>query len=242
MTVDEMFGDDDVPPGFEAIQKMFGKQEPLHPDLVPHLTTGSLGPMLHHPLVINVIHHDMQNGFTNKQYLAKKAAVEEAEDEGNWSRYIFMHERPYRFDALMQAAKQGLARDPKQYWDMVGSVWVDSENIHESFSAWHRLWSAPMPGRENCMNEDEQAALAALPDTITVYRGVGHAAARRGLSWTTDKARAEWFANRFSGHRGRRPHVYQGTVAKKDVLAHFLGRNESEIVALPENVRNQKKI
>lgn len=213
MTVDEMFGEDDVPPGFENLMGIFGKKEDLHPDLVPHLRQGSLGQMLHHPLMINVIHHDMQNAFANKQYAAKSAAVEEAAQEGKWSTYIFLHERPYRFDALMEATKRGLARDPKQYWDMVGAVWVDSENIHETFSAWHRLWSAPMPGREHCMDEEELAELAALPEEIVVYRGVGHAAARQGLSWTTDKERAEWFANRFSGVRGRRPHVYQGTVA-----------------------------
>lgn len=242
MTVDEMFGEDDVPPAFQKLQDIWGKKEDLHPDLVPHLTTGAVGPMLHHPLVINVMHHDMQNAVTNQSYLHKKAAVAKAAKEGDWSRYIFMHERPYRFDALVRAASKGLAQDPKQYWDLVGSVWTDSENIHQSLPAWKKLWTAPMPGREECMNEKEHAALAALPETMTVYRGVGHARFKLGLSWTLDKERAEWFANRFAGANGRRAHVYAGEVAKKDVLAHFLGRNENEVVIDPRCVKNLRLV
>jgi hypothetical protein len=56
------------------------------------------------------------------------------------------------------------------------------------------------------------------------------------LSWTTDKEKAEWFARRFA--IATQPLLVRGTVAKKDVMAVFLGREESEVVS--ENVKIEK--
>jgi hypothetical protein len=67
------------------------------------------------------------------------------------------------------------------------------------------------------------------PWIIQVWRGTAYERSIRGISWTTDRGRAEWFARRL----GRRiPLVAVGTVARKDVMAVFLGREESEIISL----------
>lgn len=237
MTLNEITdGTDDMPEEFKKVMAQFAPEE-LHADLVPHRRDDSMLPMIHHPLVVSIAAPHM-NKSINQLYSQKKATVEKAKADGDWSRFLFMHERPYRYDALKEAIGSGLASNPKLYWELVGSVWTDSENIHQSLRGWERIWSAPVLHREEVMNEDERVAFATLPAAMTVYRGVGHPRFQKGMSWTLDKARAEWFAKRFAGSGGRAAHVYSGLVAKPDVLAHFLGRGEDEIVVLPKNVKD----
>jgi hypothetical protein len=226
-------------PELNRLMELLDRSEDLHPDLAPHLCDGSLGLMLHHPLMIQVIYFPQENARINEHYRFKVEQLAEAEAKGDWSTYVFIHERPYRMEALMDATGKGLIDDPKAYWDLVGSVWVDSENIFESFSEWCELWGENSKDRVHAMNEDEREAFAALPDTITVYRGVSREDAIDGLSWTTDKQKALWFARRLNTKEST-PMLAKGKVSKQDVLAHFLGRNESEVVVLPDDVRNVK--
>jgi hypothetical protein len=210
----------------------FFKVEPLHPTLAPFIfERPGVGPVIHHKLVISVMHHKSLNGFVNRQYLAKRDALDEAARTKNWHRYVFLHERPYRFDALRDVV--GLT--DAEHWELVGSVWQDCENVHESFAGWVETWSSDRPGREHAMSEEDRAALAKLPQRLTVYRGSAHVRPRRGLSWTLDRDRAEWFARRFAT-RGGRPRVISGVVHRSRVLAYFTARDESEIVALPADV------
>src|ERR1700720_120677 len=58
----------------------------------------------------------------------------------------------------------------------------------------------------------------------------------RGLAWTMDQSKAEWFAGRFP-YRGP-PFVASGWVFKRDVFAYFIGRQESEIVVSPNSIRD----
>lgn len=86
---------------------------------------------------------------------------------------------------------------------------------------------------EHLMEADERATLGGLPDRIEVYRGtsgISVAKARGGMSWTTDKATAAWFANLFGGI----PLVLRAEVRKADVLAYFF--HEDEIVVRPRRV------
>ena len=82
------------------------------------------------------------------------------------------------------------------------------------------------------MNTDEYAVWAALPDPVTVYRGVTSYNANhiRRMSWTLDRKTAEWFAHRF-GENGT---VYQARIPKDSVYAFFNGRNEAEIIVDPQ--------
>ena len=85
------------------------------------------------------------------------------------------------------------------------------------------------------MSEQERACLAALPDTLTVYRGYDRRN-RSGWSWTLRGAcrvvREAILATprERSAGRGRR-------VAKSDIIAYFAERQESEIVVNPGKVR-----
>jgi hypothetical protein len=61
--------------------------------------------------------------------------------------------------------------------------------------------------------------------------------AMHGLSWTLDREKAQWFANRWLSLKRRRPIVLQTVARKADVMAYFAGRNEQEIVVHPNIAR-----
>jgi hypothetical protein len=51
-----------------------------------------------------------------------------------------------------------------------------------------------------------------------------------GLSWTLDREKAQWSANRWLCVKRRRPILLQTVARKRDVVAYFAGRNEQKIV------------
>lgn len=206
------------------------REEELSPELVPYIMEGSFGPYINHPLVQSIPHSPVMNRRANLMLAHKKEALEEALATGKWNSVVFLHERPFRLNALLEHVPSDIP--PSEYWPIVSSVWTDSENIWQNVDVWMDLWAAPYHSPELIMDEDEMAAFNALPELITVYRGT-QKGLPLGLSWTTDRERAEWFANRFGRDD---PVVTEGTVNKGDVLAYFLGRGESEIVVLPYDV------
>jgi hypothetical protein len=213
--------------------------EPLHPDLAARVIERHGHTGIYHELIHEPFHVPALNKHSNRMYEHKLKALAEAIAAGDWSSFIFMHERPYRLDALMKVLYEHGVTDGTVVWPLVSDAWADSENVFQNFDAWRELWSLPVPHRALTMTDDELAALAALPNEIQVYRGVRHRKAVKGLSWTTDRDKAQWFAKRFSGGT---PRLVSGVVKKSDVLAHLLGRNESEIVVLPEHVQKLKSI
>lgn len=77
------------------------------------------------------------------------------------------------------------------------------------------------------------------PGPFTLYRGVAGRTTRdrrvRGLSWTTSKITATWFAQRFAG--GCDPTVYSIDAPAEWVLTYALDRNEDEmLVIVPRHV------
>ena len=210
----------------------------LHEDLVPYLDTDLVIPMVRHPLVYE---HYMPGmcGHINKRYQYKQQALDKAVEEGKWTSYIFLHERPYRLNALLRASHEFLFEELTDYWEAVGAVWIDSENIWQNFAEWKELWWADDDERIHAMDEDDRAEFAKLPETLTVYRGAQYKKSFKGLSWTTDRDKALWFARRYR-HSDLKSHLLSGTIRREHVLATFHGRGESEIVLFPENLTNYK--
>ena len=197
------------------------RDEPLHPDLEAHLVTTDFGRMVHHPLVIEIM---PRPAMVNYRYEAKRKALHEAMSDSNWHQAVWLHERPYRLDAFMQIEDD---LDDDDYWSILADIWLDSENIWQNLDQWRQLFESTRSGSP--MTDEEEAALAAMPDPIPVYRGGVEDANEYGLSWTTDRERAEWFAVRMTAD-DEVGVVLDGLVAKKDVAAYFTGRGEDEIV------------
>jgi hypothetical protein len=208
--------------------------EPLHPDLVPYVEESDfLGLCLKHPLVYDIPHFAHMRWRCNDQYAYKRAALEEAMRNHDWNSVIWLHERPYRRDALWTIRRKLTDRE---YWDLVGMVWTDSDNIWQWGNLTRQLMGSQRPGRQYIMDEEERAALAAMPDTLTIYRGLTSRGTRKGWSWTLDRAKAGWFAKRLA-QEGDEPIVLTGTVSKAHVIAYFTGRGEEEIVVNPRDVK-----
>lgn len=208
----------------------FGVIEDLHPDLQKYLNISPIGEIVQHPLVYSVPHHPMRNANLNRLLERKKINLINFRAQKNWGSYIFTYERPYRLEAMRMVLDE---MSDFEYWNQVSRVWTDSENIYQNFEEWVEIWSNDRPEREATMDEDELAVLNSLPDSLTVYRGVGHEDAIGGLSWTTDKDRAVWFAKRFSYQEDSMPILATMEIDKSEILAYFGGRNESEVVIIP---------
>lgn len=206
----------------------------LHEDLKPFLTTTDFGmKCIHHPLVVSVMHHELLNEHTNKRYEYLKDEVEKCFENGDYDRYVFLHERPYRLNALIDVSEQD--NDSREYWDLVKSVYTDSENIHQNFSDWYEILTTKSNNKKQLMNSIERKALSFMGDEITVYRGYNSKGSEYGLSWTYDKKIAEFFAKRFV-NRGDSGTIAVGKVKKSDVIAYFSCRTEHELIIDPDNV------
>ena len=93
-----------------------------------------------------------------------------------------------------------------------------------------RLKAADLPIRERDFKKT---------DSLIVYRGAdskGHAL--RGLSWSTDRKQAIWFARRFAPGQ---PWLAKAQVTRQHIAARFLRRGEEEVIlkAVPRNATAQ---
>jgi hypothetical protein len=178
--------------------------------------------MIHHPLVIFPFWHESMEEHANKMYAYKTQAIEEAKKEKNWGKVIFMHERPYRLKAFLDIEQDVSDKD---YWKELGNVWIDSESPGINKQVWKMLFNSQRADKSSLMTESEHKELAMLNDNLIIYRGA-EPKYKTGISWTTDKEKAEWFAQRF-GNKGK---VYTRKVRKEQVVGYFTRRGESEVV------------
>lgn len=173
------------------------------------------------------------------------ARTEELLVHGEWEQYLRAHGPRTCLDALRRVARDRRfqVEPPELYWRLVEDCWHDAGAFADA-RTWVELLSDPRPGREAIMDEQERALLAALPDELFVYRGVGNGAHIAGLSWTLHRGVAAWFAWT-AGMRARRagldplpcvPLVVTGRLRRVDVIAYLNGRNEAELVAFPDSV------
>ena len=122
------------------------------------------------------------------------------------------------------------AAEPDCFWRIFICWWPDFEFPHrwEGLADRLRALHAVSPAYE-FMSSANQNFFNSLPEKITVYRG-GSRDYPLGISWTTDLAKAQWFAQRFDGLNG---FVATGTIGKQQIWAVFTDRNESEILCGP---------
>ena len=214
----------------KAFEKSEEKVE-LHDDLKECIEEWSFGKSIHHPLLVVAPMGDSPILTTqyNLQYEAKCIQVQNAIENKDIEMFIYLHERPYRHDALLKAYGEWWTPDlDEDYWNQVARVWIDSENIYQNKYSWRSLLTEQYSNPNLMMNEEEKIFFESLPDEITIFRG---GMDDKGFSWTLDKDRACWFANRWNQDQ----EVFEKTINKSDALAYLNGRNESEIIYVPEN-------
>jgi hypothetical protein len=207
----------------ELMAKMVAEHsEPLNPALVPYLEQSDMGwAMLRHPLVYQVPF--FSNGSANAFYEQKRNAVEKAIEDKNFKQFVWLFERPYRLEAFTKIADKLSDTD---YWKLLSDIWVDTENQYAHLEEWKKLLASKRPNRHYMMTEEEDNILRALSQEVTIYRGCQKGINEDGLSWTLDKSKAKFFANRF----GKKGIILERTISKNDIVAVLLGRGESEVV------------
>src|SRR4051812_40084189 len=107
--------------GFKLLQKTLGISEdgeipPLHEELQEALVEPPLvmRSMIQHPLV-HTMYFPVSNGMYNRQLEQKREMIKRYETEGKWESIVFMHERPYRLQALLE---YGYETDDDQFWQI----------------------------------------------------------------------------------------------------------------------------
>ena len=207
----------------ELMAKIIAEQsESLHPDLVPYLEQSSEGwMMLRHPLVYQVPF--FSNGSANAYYEQKRNAVEKATGDKNYKQFVWLFERPYRVEAFIKIADKLSDTD---YWKLLSDIWVDTENQHAYIKEWKKLLGSKRSNRHYMMVEEEDNILRSLADEVSIYRGCQEGLNEDGLSWTLDKSKAKFFANRF----GKKGIILERKIPKSDIVAVLLSRGESEVI------------
>jgi len=211
-------------PNLDAVleyAKVMASTEELHPDLQPYLEEGAIGLQLRHPLVYLV--PLWGNGHANALYEHKVKGVKDALANNKYSSYIFLHERPYRLDAFTLIQSK---LSDTQYWSLLSDIWTDTENQWQGLNKWKQLLSSNRPSRHYLMNEEEFNLLQSLSDEVTIYRGCQAGINENGLSWTLNKKKAEFFANRF----GKEGIILERKIPKSNIIAFLNGRGESEVI------------
>lgn len=207
---------------------LLNKKEDLNEELAEHLIEKPFR-MIKHPLVFCIMYDEQQNALLNAQLSYKKHAKAEYLKKKDYAGYVFIHERPYRVHAFMEIADT--IKSDKKYWRLLGDIWIDSENIWQNKKDYVKLMNSKRDHRDHFMSANERKHLALLPDKLTVYRGCSERGSD-GMSWTTDKAKAEWFANRFKTSTSPKRKVITRVIDKQEVFAYMARRNESEIIIL----------
>lgn len=191
----------------------------LHPELEQYLEPMEhFGQMLRHPLLFSVPYFgEMDNERLNQSFEFRKAKIREAIDGKLHSSYIFMHERPYRLNALMDVCGELSA---KELLPLILEVYTDSENIIENSDEWMFLLE-PLTGT------DPWSTVHELPDgEFMIYRG----GSKLGFSWTLDPDKAKWFASRWNQNLP----LWQASVTREDVIGYNDSRGEKEVIVNPD--------
>ena len=142
-----------------------------------------------------------------------------------------MTNKPYSLTFLKYASPYLSKAD---FSKILADAWIRSENPNDdtnvSKSKLISMFKKADP--HELMLESELQQYEELDEVVTVYRGVTSHNAKniKALSWTLDREKAEWFANRFNEDGT----VYEAEIEKTHIFALFNGRNESEVVVDPK--------
>lgn len=213
--------------GIIKVQEEYSDSEELLPELKASIIDGGLfnRKSIQHPLVIGDIGM-MPNSYYNNQLMRKKERLKEFENNKEFESYLFLIEKPFRVTFFSDLVKQNkIKKLSKKYWKILSSLWTGSENIFQNKDLWDDLLK-DKTNSHYFMSKKDLKFFNSLENEFIVYRG--YSQWENGYSYTLDKERAIWFANRF----GKNGNVKERLVKKEDVFAYTNSRNEKEIIIL----------
>lgn len=124
--------------------------------------------------------------------------------------------------------------DYTQWLSLLGEEWSSCDNVGQyadmliDETPFGDLLDMPTLGKW-MMTDDERRDLAALPETLTIYRGC-YALNKWGLSWTMDieAARKFPFLNRYQ--QGGQALIVTAQIRRSEIIALKNDRNECEVI------------
>lgn len=134
--------------------------------------------------------------------------------------------KPYYKPIFFESIKDYLSK--KDFAKILADYWV-AYGIMDAPKTKFLSWFQEAD-KSYLMSKREQKKFNALPEKVTIYRGVNNPGYKYGFSWTLDKRIAYWFANRYEN---KESYVYECTVDKKDLVCYFEIRNEEEVIIDP---------
>lgn len=206
----------------------------LDPALQAALCNTPVGLAIKHPFVNAVPYAPPFATLYNEQLWLKRDILANAITAREWHTAVFVHERPWRIDALLAIADRV---SDVEYWELVRDTWMDAENIPECQASWDRVLRAPRGAQEHLTDVEDREELACLPDVVTLFQGRTNVR-DDGWSWTLDRAVGEWFANRFAMFENATPVLASVEIPKVLIHGLLLGRGEREVLVDPLVIGN----
>lgn len=173
----------------------------------------------------------------------KQRELDKAIDQKNWDVVFMLIEKPFRLDWLNENVD--LIQDDKKYYDFLKNAYMLTEFPMNGFSSYRDLLDL-FYAKDNLklmMDNDELKLLNSLPNEVKIWRGVKVDVDdifdddNIGLSFTLNKHKAIWFAERFSQEGVSQPILIEAVVKKVDILSIFLNRDEEEVIVNPEDIK-----
>ncbi|MED5547400.1 MAG: hypothetical protein VYD90_19380 [Pseudomonadota bacterium] len=126
--------------------------------------------------------------------------------------------------------------DSREWLLVLGEIWENCDNISNCMeylfesTPFAELTKNPLAWRDHMMTVDERAALAKLPQHVTIYRGCFEHN-KDGLSWTINRhvAASFPFLHRYRS-RGA-PMLIKASIPRDHILAFKNDRGEEEVIA-----------
>ena len=158
----------------------------------------------------------------NKPYRARKGLAQKYLEEENFDSFIFIHERPFRLEALVEVL---FSIKKEDLFRIVEYVWTDSEDPCVNLEVWKYIFNYC---EELGVLEDSKKD---LPEKFTIYRGTRAGIEDTGISWTLDASVAKMFSERFYTKRtNKQPIVKIKEVKKEDIFLFTDARGEKEVI------------
>ena len=171
----------------------------------------------------------------------KQGQLDEAISQQNWDKVFMLIEKPFRLNWLEENID--LIKDDKQYYNFLKDAYMMTEFPMNGFSNYRDLLDL-FYARENSklmLDKDELELLNSLPNEVKIWRGVKVDDVldddNIGLSFTLNKDKAIWFAERFSQAGVSQAILIEAVVKRDDILSIFLNRDEEEVIVNPEDIK-----